>query len=149
MMFDLSSRMTLHGSLLLAAFAIAGSAALPTPAAAAKTSDVLAACKRTKGCGWSTWNDGTIVGCSPNACFKCSGGKCHQIDRTEPGGQKNVSAVGTAVGPASSASATKMSINGNVESVTRNKLPVNGPLINNGPPISNPGGMNGRMSGKH
>ena len=140
-MFDPSSRMTLHGSLLLAAFAIAGSAALPTPAAAAKTSDVLAACKRTKGCGWSTWNDGTIVGCSPNACFKCSGGKCHQIDRTEPGGQKNISAVGRAVGTASPAGGTKMSTNGNVESVNRNKLSINEPVISNGPPIGNPGGL--------
>jgi hypothetical protein len=148
MMFNPSSRMKLLRSLLLAAFAIAGSAALPTPAAAAKQSDVLAACKRTPGC-WSDTNNNSTIGCSPHACFLCQKGKCVQTRTTGPGGQKNISTVGTAVGTASTASGTKMSVNRNVESITPNKLPVNGPVSNNRPPIGNPGSMNGRMSGKH
>jgi hypothetical protein len=141
--------MTLHTSLLLAAFAVASGAALPTPAAAAKQSDVLAACKRTPGCATNVGADGNIYGCSLHACFECSGGKCHQTNRTVPDGPKDKTGVGSAVGPASPASGTKMSINGSVESVTRNKLPINGPIINNRPLISNPGSINGRMSGKH
>jgi hypothetical protein len=142
MMFSLSSRMKLHTSLLLAAFAIASSAALPTPAAAAKQSDVLAACKRTPHC-IATVKDGDAYGCSPHACFVCSNGKCQQVRSTVVEGLKNKSRVGNAVGTASSASGTEMSVNGNAESASRNQMPISRPLINN------PGSINMQMSGKH
>ena len=61
---------------------------LSTPAFAAKQSAVLAACKRTKGCSSTSIGGGEVVGCSPNACFHCSGGNCRRIAITAAGGAK-------------------------------------------------------------
>lgn len=81
------NRRKLATSLLgFAALAIAGSVALPAPASAAKQSAVLAACNRTKGCGYIDTGNGTGYGCSPHACFQCANGKCHQT-RTSDGGR--------------------------------------------------------------
>jgi hypothetical protein len=67
----------------IAVLAIVGSDAVSTPAsAAAKEKDVVAACKRTKGCGIIDTGNGTSYGCSPHACFSCSNGKCTQTRRT-------------------------------------------------------------------
>ena len=75
----LSSRTKPSAGLAVAVLAIVGSAALTTPAFAdAKQSDVVAACKRTKGCGYIDTGNGTGYGCSPHACFQCGDGKCHQ-----------------------------------------------------------------------
>lgn len=79
MMFAISSRPNLHMNLTLAALAIAGAAALSTPAFAAKQSTVVAACKRTPQCSIITGSDGSVNGCSPHACFTCSKGKCVKV----------------------------------------------------------------------
>lgn len=80
MTFSLASRTKLNTSLALAVLAIVGSAALSTPAsAAAKQSDVVAACKRTKGCAMFPGPNGGLGGCSPHACFTCSNGKCTKV----------------------------------------------------------------------
>ena len=76
MTFSLSSRTKLNTGFAIAVLAIVGSAALSTPASAAKQSDVVAACKRTKGCAMFPGENGTLGGCSPHACFTCSNGKC-------------------------------------------------------------------------
>ena len=61
------------------ALAVVGASALSTPAfAAAKQSDVVAACKRTKGCVMYPGTNGGVGGCSPHACFSCTNGKCVQ-----------------------------------------------------------------------
>ena len=78
MAFNPFSRTKLHMSLALAVLAIVGSAALSTPASAAKQSDVVAACKRTKGCVLFQGTNGGVAGCSPHACFSCTKGKCVQ-----------------------------------------------------------------------
>ena len=88
MTFNLSSRTKLHMSLALAVLAIVGSATLSTPASAAKQSDVVAACKRTKGCVLSEGINGGVAGCSPHACFSCTKGKCVQTS-TRVGGTKS------------------------------------------------------------
>ena len=63
-------------------------APLSTPAFAAKQSAVLAACKRTAGC-WSTnFGNGTVAGCSPNACFHCYRGNCQRTALTATGSSK-------------------------------------------------------------
>lgn len=82
MTFKLSSRTMLHMNFAIAVLAIVGSAAFSTPASAAKEKDVVAACKRTKGCGIVDTGNGTSYGCSPHACFTCSNGKCVQTRRT-------------------------------------------------------------------
>jgi len=79
MTFSLTSRTTLHTGFAVAVLAIVGSAALSTPASAAKQSDVVAACKRTKGCAMFPGQNGTLGGCSPHACFTCSNGKCTKV----------------------------------------------------------------------
>ena len=83
------NRKSLTTSLLgLTAFAITATIALPAPASAAKQSSVIAACNRTKGCGYVDTGNGTGYGCSPHACFQCANGKCHQT-RTSDGGRLN------------------------------------------------------------
>jgi len=79
MTFSLSSRTKLNTGFAIAVLAIVGSAALSTPASAAKQSDVVAACKRTKGCAMFPGENGTLGGCSPHACFTCSNGKCTKV----------------------------------------------------------------------
>jgi hypothetical protein len=89
-MFNLSSRMKLPTRLSgFTALAIAGAAALSTPAYAAKQSDVVAACKRTKGCEMG-YMGGDAYGCSPHACFNCSNGKCHQVRSSDVAGRRGI-----------------------------------------------------------
>lgn len=84
MTFELSSRTKLHLNFAIAVLAIIGPAAISTPASAdAKEKDVVAACKRTKGCGIVDTGGGTSYGCSPHACFTCGNGKCVQTRRTD------------------------------------------------------------------
>ena len=45
--------------------------ALSQPVSAASVNDVLGACDRTAGCGYSQNKNGDISGCSKNACFYC------------------------------------------------------------------------------
>ena len=54
--------------------------------AAAKQSDVVAACKRTKGCVMYPGTNGGVGGCSPHACFSCTKGKCVQTAARPSGG---------------------------------------------------------------
>jgi hypothetical protein len=79
MTLALSSRTKLRMSLAIAVLAVVGSAALSTPASAAKQSTVVAACKRTAGCVIITGSGGGVSGCSPHACFTCSNGKCTKV----------------------------------------------------------------------
>lgn len=41
---------------------------------------VLGACDRTAGCDYKLNNGGTIIGCSKNACFVCSGKTCTGVN---------------------------------------------------------------------
>lgn len=79
MTFSLSSRTKLNTGLAFAVLALAASAALPTPASAAKQSTVVAACKRTAGCVIIAGSGGGVSGCSPHACFTCSKGNCTKV----------------------------------------------------------------------
>jgi hypothetical protein len=54
-------------------------------AGVADKGDVLAACKRTKGCWSEPVGGGDIVGCSPHVCFYCQGDSCASM-RHNPGG---------------------------------------------------------------
>jgi hypothetical protein len=101
------NRMKLLKSLIcLAAFAIVGALALSTPASAAKTSDVIAACKRTPGCEYKDFGKGDILGCGPHGCFDCSHGKCHPARSSDTGKLKYTPNAGSIVGKQSSASQT-------------------------------------------
>ena len=74
------------------ALAVVGASALPAPAfAAAKQSDVVAACKRTTGCVMYPGTNGGVGGCSPHACFSCTNGKCVQTARSSDGGKSKPS----------------------------------------------------------
>ena len=140
-MFNLSSRMKLQTSLIrLTALAIVSAAALSTPASAAKQSDVMAACKRTKGC-WTETSNGNTFGCSPHACFICEKGKCFQARNSVGEGKKGGAGVGsTAV---------------NVSSTRHTTLST--PTVNRGDPapvrsgatVNNPGTTKMGMGGKH
>jgi hypothetical protein len=102
-MFSPTSRMKLHTSLLLAAFAIASAVALSTPASAADAGAVIGACDRTPGCVYSQAQDGTLVGCSPNACFVCPHDGSHQCHATRTGdksGRRGVTIGGVKLSPA-------------------------------------------------
>ena len=107
MTFALSSRTKLHVSLAVAVLTVVGSAALSTPASAAKQKDVLAACGRTKGCGYIDTGNGTGYGCSPHACFQCANGKCHQTRLTSTGRSKYKPGAGDTIGKVLSPSHTK------------------------------------------
>ena len=107
MMLALSSRTTLRMSLAIAVLTIVGSAALSTPASAAKQKDVLAACKRTAGCGYIDIGNGTGYGCSPHACFQCANGKCHQTRVTGTGRSNYKPGAGDTIGKVLSPSRTK------------------------------------------
>ena len=86
MTFSLSSRTKLSTGFAIAVLAIVGSAALSTPASAAKQSTLVAACKRTAGCWMEKSSAGGLTGCSPNACFHCFKGKCFAL--SESGGNR-------------------------------------------------------------
>jgi hypothetical protein len=78
------------------ALAVVGASALSTPAfAAAKQSDVVAACKRTKGCVMYPGTNGGVGGCSPHACFSCTKGKCVQTAARPSGGGKSKPSAGS------------------------------------------------------
>jgi hypothetical protein len=88
---------------LIAGLLTAFAASWSTPAAAAKQSDVLAACKRTPGCWSQIRGGGDAIGCSPHACFVCVNGKCQQA-RSSGGGK--LPGSGSIAGNVSSASRT-------------------------------------------
>lgn len=93
------NRMKLLKSLTcLAGFAVASTLALSTPASAAKTSDVIAACKRTPGCEYKDFGKGDILGCGPHGCFDCSHGKCHPARSSDTGKLKYTPKAGSIVG---------------------------------------------------
>jgi hypothetical protein len=81
---------------LIAGLLTAFAASFSTPAAAAKTSDVVAACKNTPGCQSNDLGGGHVVGCSPKACFDCANGKCHAF-RSSDGGKLNYKPGSTSV----------------------------------------------------
>ena len=101
MPFSLTSHTKLHMNLTLAVLAVMGAAALSAPAFAdAKQKDVVAACKRTKGCEMG-YVDGGAYGCSPHACFVCNNGKCHSVRSSGGGRLKYKPMVGSTVASAS------------------------------------------------
>lgn len=61
------------------------------PASAASVNDVLGACDRTPGCGYSQNKNGDISGCSKNACFYCPADgsrQCTGVSKARTGGSK-------------------------------------------------------------
>lgn len=76
--------------LLMLALAVSFGIGVPIRADAASKgvsqSKVLAACKRTAGCWSRNEGAGTRIGCSPHACFVCTGGKCFADMRGKPPG---------------------------------------------------------------
>jgi hypothetical protein len=108
MTLALSSRTKLHMGLAIAILTVVGSATLSTPAfAAAKQSDVVAACKRTKGCTMFPGQNGGLGGCTPNVCFSCTKGKCVQTLTSEGGRSKYKPGAGDTIGKLLSPSHTK------------------------------------------
>lgn len=137
MTLALSSRTTLRMSLAIAALTIVGTAALSTPASAAKQKDVLAACSRTKGCGYIDNGNGTGYGCSPHACFECANGKCHQTRLTGTGRSTYKPGARDTIGKVLSTNSTKA----NDAIVHRgNTTPVK---------FAAPGNNHMRMGGRH
>lgn len=104
-MFTLPFRKLAHLG-LIAGLLTTFVASWSTPAAAAKTSDVLAACKRTPGCEYKDFGNGNVLGCSPHACFDCSKGKCHAARSSDDGKLKYKPGAGSTVGNVSSANRT-------------------------------------------
>jgi hypothetical protein len=78
-MHNLTSRMKLHMKLGLAVLAIVGSAALTTPASAAKQSGVVKACKDMgEKCAWFPGINGGGAACTARVCAVCTKGTCVQ-----------------------------------------------------------------------
>jgi hypothetical protein len=74
--FSTSDRKTTREAMMrgfcLSTFTLAATLwALSQPVSAASVNDVLGACDRTAGCGYSQNKNGDISGCSKNACFYC------------------------------------------------------------------------------
>jgi hypothetical protein len=64
--------------------------AVSQPVSAASVNDVLGACDRTPGCGYSQNKNGDISGCSSNACFYCPADgsrQCTGVTKARTGGK--------------------------------------------------------------
>jgi hypothetical protein len=119
------------------AFVVVSAAALPTPASAAKQSTVVAACKRTQGC-WM--GGGGAYGCSPNACWNCLKGKCHQVRQSDVEGKGSRTGIGTSVGNGSSTRDTSSKPTVNRGETAPAKF---------GATVNNPDTAKMKMGGKH